>query len=103
MSTHHSAAPSQIGHSPRRSADCKSSSARAAISIENNRMNEGFVELEGRRLWVRDSGGSGPVLMLLHARSGSSLFWEKQFPVFTGAGFRVVAYDRVGHGRSTLA
>jgi len=65
-------------------------------------MHEGYAELPGRRLWCRDSGGGGPALVLLHARSGSSLFWEKQFPVFAGAGLRVVAYDRVGHGRSTL-
>jgi pimeloyl-ACP methyl ester carboxylesterase len=65
-------------------------------------VHEGYADLSGRRLWYRDSGGSGATLVLLHARSGSSLFWEKQFPAFTAAGLRVVAYDRVGHGRSTL-
>jgi len=65
-------------------------------------MHEGYAELGDRRLWYRDSGGEGATLVLLHARSGSSLFWEKQFPAFTSAGLRVVAYDRVGHGRSTL-
>ena len=66
-------------------------------------MHEGYAELDGRRLWYRDSGGSGAALVLLHARSGSSLFWEKQFPAFTAAGLRVIAHDRIGHGRSTLS
>src|SRR4051812_3926086 len=103
MSTHHSAFPSHSGHSPRRSADFKSRSARAVISIENSSMQEQYAELEGRRLWYRDSGGSGPALVLLHARSGSSLFWEKQLPAFTAAGLRVIAHDRIGHGRSSLS
>ena len=36
----------------------------------------------------------------MHAGTGSSLVWEHQRPVFVGAGYRFIAYDRLGFGRS---
>jgi pimeloyl-ACP methyl ester carboxylesterase len=62
-----------------------------------------FVSLPGRRLWSIDSGGTGVPVVLLHAASGSVLMWEKQLPALRAAGYRVVAFDRVGWGRSELA
>ena len=61
-----------------------------------------FASLSGRRLWYVDTGGSGTAVVLLHAASGSSLMWERQLPALRGAGYRVIAYDRVGWGRSEL-
>lgn len=52
------------------------------------------------RLWFEDSGGAGPAVVLLHAGSGSCRMWGQQVPALAGAGFRVVAYDRRGHGRT---
>jgi pimeloyl-ACP methyl ester carboxylesterase len=52
------------------------------------------------RLWYEDSGGAGPVVVLLHAGTGSSGMWIHQVAAFAAAGFRVIAYDRCGHGRS---
>jgi pimeloyl-ACP methyl ester carboxylesterase len=39
---------------------------------------------------------------LVHAATGNSFVWEYQFPAFAAAGYRVVAYDRRGFGRSTV-
>jgi pimeloyl-ACP methyl ester carboxylesterase len=61
-----------------------------------------FATLPGRRLWYVDSGGSGTPVVMLHAASGSSLMWERQLPALRAAGYRMVAYDRVGWGRSEL-
>jgi pimeloyl-ACP methyl ester carboxylesterase len=61
---------------------------------------ETFADLPGVRLWFRDTGGAGAPVVFLHASAGSSLNWEYQIPVFTKAGFRVIAYDRRGWGRS---
>jgi pimeloyl-ACP methyl ester carboxylesterase len=61
-----------------------------------------FAALPGRRLWYLDTGGSGTPVVLLHAASGSTLMWERQLPALRAAGYRVVAYDRVGWGRSEL-
>jgi pimeloyl-ACP methyl ester carboxylesterase len=65
-------------------------------------MPEGHAAFAGRRIWYRDSGGKGVPLVLLHAGTGSSLVWELQVPAFTAAGYRFIAYDRLGHGRSVL-
>jgi pimeloyl-ACP methyl ester carboxylesterase len=52
------------------------------------------------RLWYRDTGGNGIPVVFLHANTGSSQNWEYQIPAFTAAGYRVIAYDRRGWGRS---
>ena len=62
---------------------------------------ETYAELPGVRLWFKDTGGNGVALVLVHAATGSSQVWEHQLPVFTAAGYRVIAYDRRGFGRST--
>jgi pimeloyl-ACP methyl ester carboxylesterase len=61
---------------------------------------EGFVDVPGVRLWVKDTGGAGEPLLLLHAGSGQVAAWEAQIPAFAKAGYRVIAYDRRGWGKS---
>jgi pimeloyl-ACP methyl ester carboxylesterase len=63
---------------------------------------ETYADLPGVRIWYRDTGGTGVPVVLLHATTGSSRVWEYQFPVFTENGFRVIAYDRRGFGRSVI-
>jgi pimeloyl-ACP methyl ester carboxylesterase len=63
---------------------------------------EGFAEVPGVRLWYTDTGGSGTPVIFLHAATGSSRVWEKQIPAFTAAGYRFIAYDRRGWGRSVI-
>lgn len=62
-----------------------------------------YASLGSRQIWYRDSGGTGVPVVLLHARTGSTLAWERQVPAFTAAGFRVIAFDRLGSGQSRLA
>ena len=61
-----------------------------------------LASLAGRRLWYVDTGGTGTPVVLLHAASGSILMWERQLPALQAAGYRVIAFDRVGWGRSEL-
>ena len=63
---------------------------------------ETYADLLGVRIWYRDTGGTGVPVVLLHATTGSSRVWEYQFPAFTENGFRVIAYDRRGFGRSVI-
>ena len=65
-------------------------------------MQDAFAELPGVRLGYRDSGGSGIPVVLLHAATGSSRVWEHQEGAFTAAGYRVIAYDRRGFGRTVV-
>jgi len=61
----------------------------------------GHVDLPGVRLWYTDTGGDGVPLVLLHANTGNSDSWETNTPAFVAAGYRVIAFDRRGWGRST--
>jgi pimeloyl-ACP methyl ester carboxylesterase len=62
--------------------------------------NEGFVDVPGAKIFYKDSGGRGVAVVFLHAYTGSAEVWEKQIPSFTKAGYRFVAYDRRGWGRT---
>src|SRR5438552_503607 len=63
---------------------------------------EGYAELPGVRIWYKDTGGSGVPVVFMHAATGSSQVWEHQIPAFTAAGYRFIAYDRRGWGRSVI-
>jgi non-heme chloroperoxidase len=52
------------------------------------------------RLHVEDSGGSGRPVVLIHGWPLSAEAWRPQVPALVQAGYRVVAYDRRGFGRS---
>jgi pimeloyl-ACP methyl ester carboxylesterase len=56
----------------------------------------------GVHLNYTDSGGTGVPLVLMHAATGSVRSWEHQTPVFVKAGYRVIAFDRRGWGRTTI-
>lgn len=65
-------------------------------------LHEGYATLPGVRIWYKDSGGTGIPVVLMHAATGSSQVWENQIPAFTAAGYRVIAYDRLGWGKSVV-
>jgi pimeloyl-ACP methyl ester carboxylesterase len=54
------------------------------------------------KIWAEDSGGSGPVLVLLHEGVGDSRMWDPIWADLTAAG-RVIRYDVRGFGRSAAA
>lgn len=59
-----------------------------------------YADLPGVHLWYTDTGGNGVPVILMHAGSGTSESWVYQLPAFTAAGYRCIAYDRRGMGRS---
>ena len=63
---------------------------------------EGFAEVSGARIFYSDSGGSGPPVVFLHAATGSIPMWEHQGKAVTAAGFRFIAYDRRGSGKTEV-
>ena len=52
------------------------------------------------RQHIEDSGGGGRPVVLIHGWPLSAQAWEPQVSVLRAAGYRVVAYDRRGFGRS---
>lgn len=61
-------------------------------------VNSRFLSKVG--VHVEDTGGSGRPVVLIHGWPLSKDSWSAQVPVFSQAGFRVVAYDRRGFGQS---
>jgi len=61
------------------------------------------LEVNGARIWYAEWGGqskAAPVL-LLHGGFGNSNYFGRLIPVLLDHGYRVVAMDSRGHGRST--
>ena len=52
------------------------------------------------QLHVQDTGGSGRPVVLIHGWPLSGESWAAQIPALHDAGFRAIAYDRRGFGRS---
>ena len=61
-----------------------------------------FVDLPNVKLWVTDTGGTGDPVILLHANTGTTENWENQTPALVQAGYRVIAFDRPGWGKSVV-
>lgn len=61
------------------------------------------ADIPGARIWYEDSGGSGPAVVLLHARTGSAAMWRRQVAALSSAGYRCIAYDRRRSGRTEAA
>lgn len=62
----------------------------------------GRAELPGVRLWYTDSGGTGIPVVLLHANTGNADGFQYNIRAFADAGYRAIAFDRRGWGRSML-
>ena len=58
---------------------------------------ESQIQLPSGKVFVRDTGGSGPAIVLMHPATGSALIWAYQMPVLAAAGYRVIAWSRRGH------
>jgi non-heme chloroperoxidase len=52
------------------------------------------------RLHVQDTGGQGRPVILIHGWPLSGESWKAQIPALSAKGFRVIAYDRRGFGKS---
>lgn len=65
-------------------------------------VHEGYITVPGARIFYRDTGGGGTPVLLLHAATGSSRVWASQFSAFAAAGYRAIAFDRRGWGRTEV-
>lgn len=58
------------------------------------------VDVGGVDVAYVDSGGTGPVLVMVHGLSSYLSYWEYQIPHYQELGYRVVALDLPGYGQS---
>jgi pimeloyl-ACP methyl ester carboxylesterase len=59
------------------------------------------VRANGQRIHVRIAGSSGPMVLLCHGFPESWYSWRHQLDALAAAGFRAVAMDMRGYGRSS--
>ncbi|AOT07578.1 haloalkane dehalogenase [Pseudoalteromonas luteoviolacea] len=60
-----------------------------------------YLELEGLRLHYVDEGPKeGEVVLLLHGQPSWSYLYRKMIPILADAGYRVIALDNMGMGKS---
>ena len=74
--------------------------AAAAAATPENADRVAAGSADAVRLHIEDSGGAGRPVVLIHGWPLSARAWEPQVSVLRAAGYRVVAYDRRGFGRS---
>ncbi len=58
----------------------------------------GFLDIDGHPTWVEDGGGAGAPLLLLHGGLSNSDALLSTLGTGLSADYRVIAYDRRGHG-----
>ncbi|MBT8212821.1 MAG: alpha/beta fold hydrolase, partial [Acidimicrobiia bacterium] len=60
-----------------------------------------YVEIDGlRQAYVDEGPADGEVVLLLHGQPSWSYLYRDMIPVFADAGYRVIAMDHLGMGRS---
>ncbi|MEL6109152.1 MAG: haloalkane dehalogenase, partial [Planctomycetota bacterium] len=60
-----------------------------------------YVEIDGlRQAYVDEGPADGPVVLLLHGQPSWSYLYRDMIPVLSDAGYRVIAMDHLGMGRS---
>jgi pimeloyl-ACP methyl ester carboxylesterase len=75
-------------------------SAAGTAANSEDLSNADTAPADAVRLHIEDSGGGGQAVVLIHGWPLSAQAWEPQVSVLQAAGYRVVAYDRRGFGRS---
>jgi pimeloyl-ACP methyl ester carboxylesterase len=63
-------------------------------------VSESLVSIDGIRLNVLDEG-DGPLVVLCHGFPELAFSWRRQVPTLAAAGYRVLAPDMRGYGRSS--
>lgn len=61
------------------------------------------IEVNGAELVYEDTGGDGPPVVLVHGLGGSAYVWWAQLVALRGEGYRAIALDQRGAGRSSDA
>jgi pimeloyl-ACP methyl ester carboxylesterase len=70
------------------------------VTISADTRTRGYADIGGHPTWFADSGGPGEPVLLLHGGlSDSELLMESLEPAL-GKRFRILAFDRRGHGRT---
>jgi len=61
---------------------------------------EGYTDIGGHQTWFSDSGGSSEPILVLHGGISDSDMILRPLEPALGARYRILAFDRRGHGRT---
>jgi pimeloyl-ACP methyl ester carboxylesterase len=81
---------------------CGPRATSAPLIAQAQPMRDGYAAVPGARLFYVDSGGDRATVVFLHAATGTTRAWQYQVPAFGAGGYRVIAYDRRGWGRTVV-
>jgi pimeloyl-ACP methyl ester carboxylesterase len=71
------------------------------VEVSQSPYSSGRERVQGHRLyWEIHGQANARTVVLLHHGLGSVYSWRRQIPFFVKQGWRVVAFDRWGYGRS---
>ena len=76
-------------------------SERTSSGLRESLPGASRLHVNGERYFVRDSGGSGSAVLLLHGWPDDSTIWRHQLRFLDEQGFRAIAVDWLGHGESS--
>ncbi|MBM3468123.1 MAG: alpha/beta hydrolase [Alphaproteobacteria bacterium] len=71
------------------------------IATVQRKITTGYVDTKTGRLFYRDSGGTGPVLLCIHGNSTGSWLFENLMN--ENSTMRLISFDSPGHGESFRA
>ena len=64
------------------------------------KQTRGYIDIGGHQTWFSDSGGPGEPILVLHGGISDSEMILGPLEPTLGARYRIVAFDRRGHGRT---
>ena len=70
------------------------------MTTSTERQTGGYTDIGGHRTWFADTGGAGEPILMLHGGISDSELLLKPLEPALGERFRIVAFDRRGHGRT---
>ncbi len=59
-----------------------------------------YLEIDGLRMHYVDEGKGDEIILMLHGEPSWSYLYRKMIPVFVAAGYRAIAPDLIGFGKS---
>jgi haloalkane dehalogenase len=70
-------------------------------NLEDYPFEENYIDIEGLRMHYVDEGPrEGKVVLMLHGEPSWSYLYRKMIPIFSEAGYRAIAPDLIGFGKS---
>jgi pimeloyl-ACP methyl ester carboxylesterase len=70
------------------------------MTTSTQKQTRGYTDLGGHRTWFADSGGAGEPILILHGGISDSEMLLDPLEATLGERFRILAFDRRGHGRT---